>query len=117
MQWVLNETRAFKSVLSLREDYCAWIGGRSTASVLMTARRNHVKVCTNPDFRVSADHVRRMTIEALECSKKILSEIWKKGKKEISIKESIYNMEKVCTFLPWSLLLRGMHILHSKKSV
>jgi hypothetical protein len=33
MRWVLSETRAFKSVLSAREDYCAWIGARSTTSV------------------------------------------------------------------------------------
>jgi hypothetical protein len=26
MRWVLSETRDFKSVLSAREDYCAWIG-------------------------------------------------------------------------------------------
>jgi hypothetical protein len=25
-RWVLSETRAFKSVLSAQEDYCAWIG-------------------------------------------------------------------------------------------
>jgi hypothetical protein len=35
MRWVLSETRAFKGVLSAHEDYCAWIGTRSTASVLL----------------------------------------------------------------------------------
>jgi hypothetical protein len=57
MRWVLNETRAFRSVLSVREDYCAWIDARSTASILLKARCNHVKVCTDPDLRVPADHV------------------------------------------------------------
>jgi hypothetical protein len=37
MRWVLSETRAFKSVLSSREDYCPWIGARSTDSVLLKA--------------------------------------------------------------------------------
>ena len=57
MMWVLSETYAFKSVLSAQDDYCAWIGIRSTASILLKARCNHVKVCTDPDLRVPADHV------------------------------------------------------------
>jgi hypothetical protein len=48
MRWVLSETRAFKSVLSAREDYYAWIGARSTASVLLKAGCNHVRVSTYP---------------------------------------------------------------------
>jgi hypothetical protein len=56
MWWVLSETCAFKSVLSAREDYCEWIGARSTTLVLLKVGCNHVKVCTD-DFRVSADHV------------------------------------------------------------
>jgi hypothetical protein len=50
MRWVLSETHAFKSVLSIREDYCAWIDARSTASVLLKAECNHVRACTNLDF-------------------------------------------------------------------
>jgi hypothetical protein len=38
--------------------------------------------------------------EALELSKKFISKIWKRGRKELSIEESIKNMEKVCTSLP-----------------
>jgi hypothetical protein len=70
-----------------------------------------VKGCTNLDSRVSADHVRRLTVEASELSKKFLYKIWKKGGKEISIDESIKNREKVCTLLPSSLPSRGMYIL------
>jgi hypothetical protein len=81
IRWVLNETRAFKGILSAREDYCAWIGARSTASVLLKARCKHVKTCTNPNFKVSVDDVRRSTVEALEWSKKFLSKIWKRGGK------------------------------------
>jgi hypothetical protein len=40
MRWVLSETRAFKGVLSAREDYCAWIRARSTASVLLKSGAN-----------------------------------------------------------------------------
>jgi hypothetical protein len=72
MRWVLSETRAFKSVLSAREDYCAWIDTRITTSVLLKARCNHMRACTNPNFRVSANHVRRSTIEASEWSKKFI---------------------------------------------
>jgi hypothetical protein len=46
--WVLSETCAFKSVLSAREDYCAWISARSTASVLLKVRCNHLKICIDP---------------------------------------------------------------------
>jgi hypothetical protein len=69
MRWLLNETRAFKSVLSAQEDYCAWIGAQSTASVFLKARCNHLMVWTDPNFRVSLDHIRRSTIEALKWSK------------------------------------------------
>jgi hypothetical protein len=43
--------------------------------VLLKAGCNHVKVCTDPDFRVSTDHVRRSTIQASEWSKKFFSKI------------------------------------------
>jgi hypothetical protein len=43
MMWVLSETYAFKSVLSAQDDYCAWIGIRSTASILLKVGRNHVR--------------------------------------------------------------------------
>jgi hypothetical protein len=26
IQWILSETRTYRSVLSTKEDYCAWIG-------------------------------------------------------------------------------------------
>jgi hypothetical protein len=69
MRWVLSETRAFKSVLSAREDYCAWIGARSTTSVFLKVECNHVRVCIDHDFKVFADHVQRLTIKASECLK------------------------------------------------
>jgi hypothetical protein len=63
MRWVLSETNSFKSVLSAREDYCAWIGTRSNASILLKVGCNHVKVCTEPNFRVSTNHVRRSILK------------------------------------------------------
>jgi hypothetical protein len=69
MWWMLSETHAYKSVLSAREDYCAWIGARST---LLKDGCNHLKICNDPNFKVSADHIRRSTVEASELSKKIL---------------------------------------------
>jgi hypothetical protein len=38
MRWVFSETRAYKRVLSIREDYCAWIGAQSGASVFSEGR-------------------------------------------------------------------------------
>jgi hypothetical protein len=102
MRWILSETHAYKSVLSTRENYYAWIGTLTAASVLLKVVCNHVKAYNLPDFKVSVDSIRRSTIEALESSKKVLSNIWKEGKKEISIEESIINREKVCTCLPSS---------------
>jgi hypothetical protein len=69
MRWVLSETRSYKSVLSAQEDYCAWIGTRSTALVLLKAGCNPVRTCTDRDFKVFADHVRRSNVEASEWSK------------------------------------------------
>jgi hypothetical protein len=63
---------------------------------------NHVKAYIVPDFKVSTDSIRRSTVEALESSKKVLSNTWKEGEKEISIEESIINREMVCTWLPSS---------------
>jgi hypothetical protein len=57
MWWVLSETHAYKSVLSAREDYCAWICDQSTALVLLKVGCNHLKICIDHDFRVSADSI------------------------------------------------------------
>jgi hypothetical protein len=107
MRWVLSETRAFKGVLSAQEDYCAWIGARSTASVLLKARCKHMRACTDLDFKVSADHVRRSTAKTLEWSKKVLSETGKRGGKELSIVESTKNREKVCSLLHLTFTFTG----------
>jgi hypothetical protein len=95
MRWILKETQAFKDILSDRQDFCDWIGAQSTTSVLLKGECKHVKTCTDPDFNVSADNVRWLTIEASKWSKKFLSEIWKRCGKELSIEECIKNREKV----------------------
>jgi hypothetical protein len=41
MRWVLSETQTFKGVVSTRDNYCAWIGAQSTASVLLKVGCNH----------------------------------------------------------------------------
>jgi hypothetical protein len=95
MCWILSETHVYKDVLSTREDYCAWIGTRSTTSVLLKAGCNHVRTCMEPNFKVSTDNVQRSIVEASEWSKKLLSDIWTKGGKKINIEESMKNKEKV----------------------
>jgi hypothetical protein len=72
MCWILSKTHVYRSILSTREDYCAWIGAQSTASVLLKARCNHVRSCTNPNIKVSIDRVRRLTIDALDWSKNVI---------------------------------------------
>jgi hypothetical protein len=109
MRWVLSDISAFKGVLSAREDYCSWIGARSTALVLLKVGCNHVRDYTDLDFSVSADHVQRSTIEPSEWSKKFLSEIWKRDEKELNIEESINNREKVSTMSPSSLASEHAH--------
>jgi hypothetical protein len=69
VRWILNEIHAYKSILSTREDYYTWIGARSTALVILKATCSHMKICTDPDFAVSVDSVRRSIIEASEWSK------------------------------------------------
>jgi hypothetical protein len=56
MRWLLNETRAFKSVLSAQEDYFVWIGAQSTASVFLKARCNHLMVWTDPNYSFFGPH-------------------------------------------------------------
>jgi hypothetical protein len=83
---------------STRYDYCAWIGARSTTSVLLKARCIHMKTCIDSDFEVSVENIKRSTIEALEQGKKFLSDIWSKGGKEIDLKESKKNRDNVSIY-------------------
>jgi hypothetical protein len=66
MKWIYGEVGAFKGIFSTREDYCAWIGARSTNSVLLKVSYGHLKTCLDPDFEVTMESVRRSTIEASE---------------------------------------------------
>jgi hypothetical protein len=57
-----------------------------------------MKTCTDPNFEVPVDSVRRSTVEASEWGKKFLSDIWSKGGKEIALEESMKNREMVCVY-------------------
>jgi hypothetical protein len=59
MRSILSEIRAYKIILSTREDYCASIGARSTASFLLKVGYAHMKICIDPDFEVFVDSARR----------------------------------------------------------
>jgi hypothetical protein len=47
---------------------------QSTASVLLKPRCNHVRTCTERDFKDSTDNVQRSVVKASEWSKKFLSD-------------------------------------------
>jgi hypothetical protein len=68
MRWILSEIHAYKNILSTREDYYTWIGAQSTL-VLPKVGCGHMKICTDPDFKVSVDSVRRSTVEASQWGK------------------------------------------------
>jgi hypothetical protein len=76
-----------------------------------------VRACTDLDFKVSVDHVRRSTAETLEWSKKVLSEIWKRGRKELCIVDSTKNREKVCALLHSSFTFTGHGHANCKISI
>jgi hypothetical protein len=76
----------YESVLLAREDYSAWIGARSSALVLLKDECNHVRTCTDPDFKVSTNHIRRSTVKASKWCKKFLSDIWKKDERKLASK-------------------------------
>lgn len=69
MRWVFSKICMYKRVLSTLEDYCTWIGAQSTALVLLKVNCQHVKACTDPDFEVSVDNVKRSAIDASEWGK------------------------------------------------
>lgn len=104
MRWILSEIREYKGVPSTRKDYYTWIGARSTASILLKAGCHHVRACTEPGFEVSANTVRRSTVEASEWGNKFLYDIWTTGRKEVNIEEIAKNKVKVCIGLPFNLL-------------
>jgi hypothetical protein len=53
----------FGEVLSTREDYYAWIGARSVASMLEKVDCEHVKIIGKPDFKVSQDDVEKPSLK------------------------------------------------------
>jgi hypothetical protein len=59
MRWVLSETRAYKSVLSTREDYFARLGARST-SVLLKAGCNHLIYGIKEEKRLASTNLQRI---------------------------------------------------------
>lgn len=62
--WVDGEVEAFGKILSTREDYCAWIGIRSIASMLKKGCCDHVKVVGQLDFELSLEDVKRPLADA-----------------------------------------------------
>jgi hypothetical protein len=78
MRWIYGKVCTFKGVLSTREDYCACIAARSTASALLRVGCNHIKTCLNPNFTLPIENVRRLSAKALKWGKKFLFDIWSK---------------------------------------
>ena len=103
MRWIYGKVCTFKGVLSTREDYCACIAARSTASALLRVGCNHIKTCLNPNFTLPIENVRRLSAKALKWGKKFLFDIWSKRWKEITLEESRKDMENV--FIYWLLLI------------
>lgn len=116
MRWILSEIREYKGVPSTRKDYYTWIGARSTASILLKAGCHHVRACTEPGFEVSANTVRRSTVEASEWGNKFLYDIWTTGRKEVNIEEIAKNKVKVCIGLPFNLLEWSVHTSKNSNS-
>jgi hypothetical protein len=63
VKWINDKVVAFGEVLSTREDYCAWIGARSAASMLEKVDCEHVKIIGKPDFKVFQDDVENPSLK------------------------------------------------------
>jgi hypothetical protein len=92
---IYGEVGAFKGVLSIQEHYCAWIGAQSTTSALFGVGYNHVKACTDPNFKIYLENVKWSSTKALDWDKKFLLDVWTKGWKEVALEESKKNNKKV----------------------
>jgi hypothetical protein len=113
MRWIYGEVGAFKGVLSTREDYCVWVGARSTASTLLGVGCEHMKACTCPNFKISFEKRKKVISKASEWRKKFLLDVWTKGGKDIAIEESKKNRKKVHIHY----LILTLHSIFLKKCV
>lgn len=64
MRWIYGEVGPFKGVQSTLENYYAWIGARSIASAHLGGDCGDVKVCLDPNFKLSLENVRRSSAKA-----------------------------------------------------
>jgi hypothetical protein len=84
IQWISGEAEAFEEILSDREDFCAFAGARGAASILEKVGCDHAKAIVQPGFALSADDMKNPSAEASTLSGKFYSEVWLKGRREVT---------------------------------
>lgn len=84
IEWIGEETEAFKEILSDRGDFCAFAGARGVAVILDKTGCEHVKAATQTETVFSVDNTKDPSAEATMMGGKFYSNVWMKGGREIA---------------------------------
>jgi cell division septum initiation protein DivIVA len=79
IEWISNEAKAFKEVLSGRGDVCAFSGARGVVAILEKAGCEHVKTLAQAEVAFSIDDTKDPSAEASLIGGKIFTGIWENG--------------------------------------
>lgn len=91
-----EEIYAFDEVLSSRRDYCAFMGLRSTTSMLEKVRCTHLKYVGSLNFRLSIENIKKkLSANVSNVAKRFFTLIWSRGGKELARDEEKENTKKV----------------------
>jgi hypothetical protein len=93
IRWIGGKAKAFDEILSDRGDFCAFTSARGVIPLLEKASCEHAKAVVQPNFSVSANDIKDTSTEAIALRKKIYSEVWLKGGREI-VDEAIRKNEE-----------------------
>jgi hypothetical protein len=79
-----GEIEAFDKVLTVKGDFCAYVGAPGAMSLLEKAGCKHAKAVIQPEFSVSANDIREPSAEATSLGGKFYSEVWMNDGREIA---------------------------------
>jgi hypothetical protein len=84
IDWISEKAEAFEEILSDRGDICAFSGARGIAAILEKASCDHVKATAQAEAAFSIDDTKDPSAEATLVGKKIYSDVWLNGGRELA---------------------------------
>jgi hypothetical protein len=84
IDWISEKAEAFEEILSDRGDICAFSGARGIAAILEKASCDHVKATAQAEAAFSIDDTKDPSAEATLVGKKIYSDVWLNGGRDLA---------------------------------